>query len=592
MDIKARFTLISLTLIMGTTCLSHAKDSSTYEDTNRGPLGQDAQKEVLNLKNKYVRQKHNFRLPDKKYRPAWEKLRHHPVPEWLQDAKFGIYTHWGLYSIPANPDCNNTYVRYMYTPEPTGKTRKNYKSSVYESHKEKYGDPTEFGYTDFTKLFKCKEFDGEEYVRIMKDAGAKFGGLCIVHHDGFLMWESDVVPWNVGKMGPKRDIYGEFVKAARKADFKTLATLHHARSFRYATAWLSGNEFTEEQKKELDIFDPKYETWFFPQWGNAGTEVFNRLWLAKVREVIDKYHPDALWFDGLSPSDHCTEESHLEFIDYYYKQAAKRDREVAIFNKLPGSGMFNFPQGVGIKCYEGGRDMPLYAPGPGQTFQIDKAISYPWCYVEDKTYKFGPDYHIDGIIDVTARGGSYLMSLTPMASGEIPPREKEICAEIGDWLEMNGEAIYETRTWKIPSEGPMKTFKHKPDRGIIYWDYRNQSKQGEIRFTKKGDYMYTIFLDWPKDEFRIKSLGKKMIPKARIESIELLGHKGKLDYEQTEEALSIKPPTKRPCKYAYAFRIRLAGEVGDNMVANNPYTMEEESMSYDQIAEKHFSEGE
>ena len=559
------------------------QEPDSYPDENRAPLGKDAQARVVEMEaNKFSRSQ--FRMPDAKYRPSWEQLRHHPVPKWLQDGKFGIYTHWGLYSIPANNEVSNTYVRYMYKEDVSDDKGK----GVVDFHKERYGDPVEFGYSDFTKLFKCEKFSGKEYVEIMKDAGAKFGGLCIVHHDGFLLWDSDVVPWNVGKMGPKRDIYGEFVAAAKAADLKTIATFHHARSFGYATSKLDADDFTAEEKSKLDIFNPRFDTWFFPKWGKADAKLFNKLWLQKVREVIDKYSPDSLWFDGLKPSDHCTEQSHVDFMKYYYDKAARSGQEVTVFNKLPGGKppSFNFPQGVGIKCYEGGRDQPPYSTGP---FLVDKAISYPWSYVENKQYKFGPDYHVDALIDMTARGGYYFMSLTPMGNGEIPPREKEICAEIGKWLRINGDAIYGTRMWKIATEGPLNTFMYKSDRGIIYWDYRAADKKGEIRFTKKGEYMYAIFLDWSDGEFTIRSLGKNMIPNARIESIELLGHDGKLNYTQQADVLVIKSPAKKPCEYAYAFKIKLSGEVGDKMVVGKPVTMEEERMSYDEIDQKHFN---
>ncbi len=572
---------IHLVLITFVAMATGAVDQANYPDENRAPLGKAAQARVLEMESNKFKRPH-FRMPDASYRQAWEALRNRPIPKWLEDGKFGIYTHWGLYSIPANNETSNTYIRYMYKDRVDAKKGE---TKVSTFHKARYGDPTAFGYSDFTRLFTCEEFDGREYVNVMKDAGAKFGGLCSVHHDGFLLWDSDVVPWNVGKMGPKRDLYGEFVAAAKKENFKTIATFHHARSFGYATSQLEESDFTEDEKSKLDLFNPKFDTWFFPKWGKANAELFNELWLKKVREVIDKYNPDSLWFDGLKPSEHCTEESHLDFMTYYFDKAAREGREVTVFNKLPGTGVFNFPQGVGIKCYEGGRDQPPYATGP---FLVDKAISYPWSYVEDKQYKFGPDYHVDALIGMVARGGYYFMSLTPKGDGSIPAREKAICAEIGQWLRINGEAIYGTRMWKIASEGPLGTFKYKPDKGVIYWDYREANKKGQIRFTSNGDTLYALFLDWEDSAFTIRSLGKDTIPQATIEGVELLGYNGNLTLEQTAEALVIQSPAKRPHDYAYAFKIELSGDVGDKMVAGRPVTMEEESLSYDKIAQKRY----
>jgi alpha-L-fucosidase len=522
----------------------------------------------------------HFRVPDERYHAGWESIRHRPVPQWL-DGKFGIYTHWGLYSIPANNETSNTYVRYMYKDVVD---KKKGMRKVSEFHRENFGDPTEFGYSDFTELFTCEGFDGQEYVDVMLDAGAKFGGLCVVHHDGFLLWDSDVVPWNVGKMGPQRDIYGEFAEAAKASGLKTIATFHHARSFGYATSNLEESDFTKEEKAKLDIFNPEFDTWFFPQWGSADAEDFDELWRLKVREVVDKYAPDSLWFDGLKPSDHCTEGTQLDVLGHYFSEADKNGREVTVFNKLPGTTNFNFPQGVGIKCYEGGRDQPPHATGP---FLVDKAISYPWSYVTNKVYKFGPDYHIDAIIDMSARGGYYFMSLTPKGDGSIPEEEKAICAEIGQWMRTNGDAIYGTRIWKIATEGPLGTFKHKPEKRVVYWDYRDKDKQGQIRFTQKGDHIYAIFLDWEEEVFEIRSLGKKLIPDAAVESVELLGHDGSLDVQHTDAALVIKAPAEKPNDYAYAFKIKLKGDVGDAMVAADGFTMEEEHMPYGDILKKH-----
>jgi alpha-L-fucosidase len=574
----------SLILFLTATSLaipaSAARTDARYADENRAPLGADAHAAVAQMGSGSYKQPH-FRIPGSEYHAGWEAIRHRPVPQWLEDGKFGIYTHWGLYSIPANNETSNTYVRYMYKDVVD---KKKGLRKVSQFHRENFGDPTEFGYSDFTDLFTCEGFDGQEYVDVMIDAGAKFGGLCVVHHDGFLLWDSEVVPWNVGKMGPKRDIYGEFVEAAKASGLKTIATFHHARSFGYATSNLKESDFTEEEKAKLDIFNPAFDTWFFPRWGSADEKAFNELWRLKVREVVDKYAPDSLWFDGLKPSDHCTEEAQLDVLGHYFGQADRAGQEVTVFNKLPGTTTFNFPQGVGIKCYEGGRDQPPQATGP---FLVDKAISYPWSYVTNKVYKFGPDYHIDAIIDMTARGGYYFMSLTPKGDGSIPAEEKAICAEIGKWMRANGEAIYGTRMWKIATEGPLGTFKHKPEKRVVYWDYRDNDKRGQIRFTQKDGFVYAIFLDWEDEAFVIRSLGRDLLSGASVESVELLGHDGDLKVDQTAEALVIQSPGKKPNKYAYAFRVTLSGDAGDRMVAAPAYEMEEERMSYADIQQKH-----
>ena len=156
------------------------------------------------------------------YEATWESLNSHPVPKWLQDAKFGIYAHWGLYSVPAYG--NEWYAKRMYDKGAGAK-------SYYDHHVKTYGSPAQFGNKDFAPLFKAENYDPAEWADIIKQSGAKYAGFAVVHHDGFLLWDSAVNRWNAGNMGPKRDLYGELVTELRKRDLKTIATFHHIRTF-------------------------------------------------------------------------------------------------------------------------------------------------------------------------------------------------------------------------------------------------------------------------------------------------------------------------------------------------------------------------
>ena len=157
-------------------------------------------------------------VADEPFEPTWESLSRQEIPQWLKDAKFGVYTHWGVYSVPAHggPD----YIRNLYDGSKTDE------KGVYSYHTSKYGPLKEFGYKDFIPLFTAPKFNADQWVGLMHEAGAKFGGICLVHHDGFLLWESKVNRWNSANMGPKRDIYGEIAVAVRKhKDMKLLATI-------------------------------------------------------------------------------------------------------------------------------------------------------------------------------------------------------------------------------------------------------------------------------------------------------------------------------------------------------------------------------
>ena len=166
-----------------------------------------------------------------------------------------------MYSIPGFAD--NTYVRYMYDKRnPRG---------VYQHHLDNYGKPEDYGYTKFVEQFKAEDYNAKGMLNLMIDSGAKFGGLGTVHHDGFLMWDSEINRWNAGKMGPKRDLYGEFIAEARKKDFKTVASFHHARTWDLVHKSIDESSFSKEEKSKLDIYNPEYEDFYV---GRHSTAVF------------------------------------------------------------------------------------------------------------------------------------------------------------------------------------------------------------------------------------------------------------------------------------------------------------------------------
>ena len=531
-----------------------------YVDLNIAPLGAEEAEVLKAIDGQWKRPL--YTKPDPKYAKEWGRITSYKVPEWLLDAKFGMYTHWGVYSVPAFK--GNTYVRNMYTPTGNRGQKHETNEAYYNYHKKNYGDPTEFGYTDFVPMWKAEKYRGEDFVKIMQDTGAKFGGLGLVHHDGFLLWDSKINRWNAAKMGPKRDLFGEFVAAAKKANFRTVGTFHHARTYNFAYKDFDPNFYTEEQKKKLDLFDPEKADFFWgmPNGDKPITE-FADQWRAKIIEVVDKYSPDLIWFDGVNRTLPNSPENYVvEVLNYYLETATANGQEPVLCNKLPGGDKqnycrFNFPENTGIRCYEGGRNMP---PDAGEYWLTDRAISYPWGYTHDKSYNLGPDVHVRAIADQAARGGIYLLSLTPLASGEIHPKEKAICYGIGDWLKVNGEAIYNTRRWKVPAEGPVTLWKLVESREGIMWDYKKSNKDGEYRFTqsKDGKTVYAIMMTWPASgKTVIKSLKTGSDYRSeKISSVELIGSDEKLEWTRTSAGLEITLPAEKPCEHAYSFKIQ------------------------------------
>ena len=227
------------------------------------------------------------------YQPSWESLaKHEAEPEWLKDAKLGIYFHWGVYSVPAFG--SEWYPREMHFE---GK-------SEYKHHVETYGKPSDFGYHDFVPMFKAEKFDPEEWADLFQKAGARFAGPVAEHHDGFSMWDSDVTPWNAADKGPKRDILGDLFKSLEKRDMKTIATFHHARNLqRYGKDAANGKGSKTFYHSHYPLFDGQSPTSEDPElrllYGNVPEqEWLEKIWLGKLKEVIDKYQPDIIWFDS------------------------------------------------------------------------------------------------------------------------------------------------------------------------------------------------------------------------------------------------------------------------------------------------------
>lgn len=480
----------------------------------------------------------------KKYEPTWESLTSHEIPQWLLDAKFGIYAHWGVYSVPA------------FETEWYGKRMYDMDSNVYAHHVAIWGDPAEFGYKDFVPMFKAEHYDPNEWADLIEQAGARYAGFAVVHHDGFCLWDSKFTRWNAKNMGPKRDLYGELVEALRKKEnIKVIATFHHIRTFNWYLPY-QGNyadPLNMEKKKRYadkkwDIFDPEYGDLYWNSEVGRKREDFIKEWNNKVVEVMDKYQPDVVWFDGGSFQD---EESSLmvrTLLSHYYNQGEKWGKQVEVLNKLPTTMKFNFPENFGVLTFEEGRDR---GPVVERPWIDDMKISdRAWCYIEGQTYKSANEI-IDGLIDRVARGGGLLLNLSPKSDGTIPEAQQEILSEIGAWLKTNGEAIYGSRPWKVQAEGETEKFmqggRHRK------WVFRNNCDGRDIRFTQKDGRLFAILLGWPPDGVaRIRSLASE-----KVSGIGMIGKEVEVKWQVKEDVLEFPMPAVDENEPAYVFEIFL-----------------------------------
>jgi len=428
------------------------------------------------------------------YTATWPSVdTHPPAPEWFQDAKFGIYFHWGAFSVPAYGD--EWYPRRMYISGDACNTH----------HIATYGQPSAWPYHNFingandlngnfTKFApKLKSaggnFDPNEWAQLFIDAGARFAGPVAEHHDGFSMWNSQVNEWNSVAKGPGLDLLQLFTTAIRAKNLKLLVAMHHAYHF---------NGFYDHVPAQTD---PSLQKLY----GQLGTTAENQLWYDKLKEVIDKAQPDILWEDfDLNKVD---ETQRLNFLSYYYNQANAWGKEVVATYKD------GFDNNGEVFDYERGGPGDLTAP---YWLTDDSISSSSWCYTVGIGY-YSTQQMLHSLIDRVSKNGNMLLNIAPMADGTIPQAQKDILLGIGDYLGRFGESIYSTRAWTAFGEGPTQMG------GGSFTTPRAGTAQ-DVRFTrnKASTVLYATVLGWPGSTLNITTLNSSRINLASLTSVQLL----------------------------------------------------------------------
>jgi len=475
------------------------------------------------------------------YQPTFESLEKvNPVPEWFKDAKFGIYFHWGVFSVPAY--ANEWYPRNMYI---TG-------SGENKHHIATYGTIEEWPYNIFITGAKDKQgnwvqfapklkseggnFDPDEWAQLFADAGAKFAGPVAEHHDGFSMWASKVNPWNSKDMGPKLDLVGLFTDAIRKRNMKVFLSMHHAFNI---TGYYSAVPKTN---------DPKLQMLF----GQQGKEKNEEFWLAKHKEIIDLYKPDIIYQDF--NLNLISQPILLGFLSYYYNRATEWDKEVVA----------TFKDGLNKKCamldYERGGPPDI----TDNYWLTDDAISSSsWCYTEGIGY-YSKTQILHAFIDRISKNGNMILNISPKADGTIPQEQKDVLLAMGAWLIKYGEAIYSTRAWEQYGEGPTRM-------GAAYgvMGAPTQGTAKDIRFTrnKENTVLYAILMGLEKgqNEIKITTLNTDRINCKNLKSIEFInGAAGKylpLTFRQEADGLILAVPEISFEDMAYVLKLNFDGKI-------------------------------
>jgi alpha-L-fucosidase len=470
---------------------------------------------------------------EKPFQPTWNSLRNYQTPQWLRDGKFGIYTHWGVYSVPAVGPNGTWYSNHMYM-NPDSPER------IYQEAT--YGPLAKFGYKDFIPMFTGAKFNADEWADLFQKAGARFAGPVTEHHDGFAMWDSKYTEWNAAKMGPKRDIVGELAKAIKAHNMKFVTAFHHMENWYFFPTW----------DKRLDCGDPRYSGLYGPihEKGAQPSKEFLDRWEDEVREVIDKYDPDFIWFDfGLR----CVPEVYKQdLLAYYFNKAAAENKEVVVSYKG-----HDLPPGVGIDDLELGQERELTYHEWITDSSIDNQGA--WGYVQGAGFKTTENL-VDNLVDRVSKNGYLLLNVGPKPDGTIPEVAKERLLQLGKWLQVNGEAIYGTTPWVIAGEGPTQLEAGGPFNEMDSLRYTAQ----DIRFTAKDNVLYATVLGWPGEKVLIKSLAGGPNPDknfwnglypSEIASITMLGDGRELKWELAKEGLSVETPKTKPCEYAFVFKI-------------------------------------
>ncbi|MFI3326273.1 MAG: alpha-L-fucosidase [Clostridia bacterium] len=467
-----------------------------------------------------------------KYKDDWSTLMDHKVPTWYRNAKFGIFIHWGVYSVPAY--ASEWYPRFMYKANMDRRGL-----NVYNHHLETYGPHKDFGYRDFVPMFKAEKFDAAVWADLFQEAGARFVMPVAEHHDGFPMYDCDFTDWCAAKKGPEKDIVGLLKAEIEKRDMTLTVSSHRVEHY-----WFMGG--MRECESDIpnggdipygDIYWPSYiEPWGMEPGSAVTTDqgsiytndldpLFMEDWLVRTCELVDKYRPKILYFDWWIQVAQM--KPYLKkFMAYYYNRAEEWGEEVTINYKNDA-----FIHTSAVKDIERGQ----LADVSPFFWQNDTSVAKnSWCYTENNDYK-EPHEVICDLVDVVSKNGSLLLNVGPKSDGTIPEKDANILKAVGAWLKVNGEAIYESYPWRKYGEGPTLT-----KEGHFTDTLRKSFTTEDFRFTFKDSTLYAFAMNWPEDGVaKINMFGSSSKQfNAKIKNIEILGQ-DKCTYKQCTDHLTV-----------------------------------------------------
>ncbi len=520
-------------------------------------------------------------VADGPFKPNWESIeQNYPGnPEWLREAKIGFWVHFGPQAAGESGDW---YARNLYKQG----------HRAYTNHLRRYGHPSEVGYKDVLNEWNPTKLDPEALTALYQKAGARFLMIQGVHHDNYDLWNSRYQPWNSVNVGPKRDLLHEWVTACRKHGMHYGVTFHHEYTWWWwQTAFgadrtgdkagvpYDGNLTLADGKgKWWEGLDPRrlygidlreYESveekartdWNAPNDGIYTGHLdyakwYATQWALRMMDVVVNYDPDFIYTDGITQGPFVGDGTGTGYkcnamqtvLADYYNRTLQRRGEVNTFSIIK----FRRPTNGAVNTAEFGFPDSIITSQPW----IREAPVGDWFYSPGFIYDAATVVRF--IIEAVSRDGNVALNIPLRPDGSIEDACVDMLERVGQWLKVNGQAIYGSHAWTTIGEGETKNGKLKTmpggNLGRAHADF--PYTPDDIRFTVGKDsslYAFTLAVPQPEQTLCIKSLAKGSMP---IKNVTLLGYQGQIQWEQTTDGLSIVCPHQMPCLYAVTFCIQ------------------------------------
>ncbi len=462
---------------------------------------------------------------EKKYVKDETKNQRDERMAWWREARFGMFIHWGLYAIPAG--------------EWNGK--------IYGGISEwlmAHADIPVGEYERLTLQYNPEEFDAAEWVRIAKDAGMKYIVITSKHHDGFAMYNSKISDYDIIDRTPyKKDILKKLSEECKKQGIR-FCTYHSILDWHHPSQYPSYFEYYNAMEEEGD--DKPEFSWDVYGRNKMKTdrkEEYVAYMKAQLGEIVTQYDPGVMWFDG-GWTDWWTPDDGLDVMDFLW--SLKPD--LIINNRAAGSPEMELVMGD-----FGTPEQSIPGQKDARDWESCMTMNDSWGYKRSDPNWKPTSVLLTNLIDIASKGGNFLLNVGPTERGIIPGESVTRLAEIGKWLKVNGEAIYDTHSWKVLKEGDTKVEFINSYEGDFEKFKKPDYTAQDILFTAKDNIVYAICLGWPEESVLIKSFVG--VSKSTIKSVTMLGADEDLEWSVSNAGLKIRAPGKKPCEHAFVFKI-------------------------------------